>query len=157
MTTTTSELFAIVDTASDPRLFGWVTACREYQCLFSGKLEPPLQAAAPYLVKLSTESLLYKAWQNEGWGKNWGIFCSSTASIHELRKHFRQFLSARLPDGMIVQFRFYDPRVWRIYINTCNQADLKNWFAHVLEYTVEAEGGTHSSHYKYSDGVLMLI
>jgi hypothetical protein len=132
-----SDVYAIVDTARDPRLYDLVMQCRERVCLFSGKLEPPLDRAAPYLVKMETGSPLDLAWRSEGVGQSWGIFCRSSASLEELRKHFRKFLMAKLPDGNAVMFRFYDPRVWRTYWPSCNEQELALWLEFVSEFHAE--------------------
>ena len=133
----TASLYGIVDTARDRELFGLVSTAPEHVCLFAGTLKPPLERVAPYLVRLSSSPNFRKIWQNE-WGQSWGILCVSSAKIDQLRRHFRQFLQAQLPDGHIVLFRFYDPRVFRIYLPTCDAAQLQAWFACVEEFRVEA-------------------
>ena len=59
--------------------------------------------------------------------------------MHELRKHFRQFLLAALPDGKQVYFRFYDPRVLRVYLPTCTPEEIYRFFGPVWRFATEAE------------------
>lgn len=134
-------LYGIVDGARDHRLHALATATSEHACLFAGKLEPSLERAAPFLVRLDSGSRLLAAWRSEGWGNAWGILCISSASLGELRRHFRRFLQARLPDGRTVLFRFYDPRVFRAHLPACSTETLAAWFACVDEFRVEAEDG----------------
>ena len=107
------QLYGIVDAAQDPVLHELVRTCPERACLFAGPLKPPLDMVAPYLVRLDADAGLTQAWHREGWGRNWGILCISDSPLEALRRHFRRFLQAMLPDGDIVLFRFYDPRVFR--------------------------------------------
>jgi hypothetical protein len=149
-----TALYAIVDTARDPALYDLVTRTPEHACLFGGRLEPPLERAAPYLVCSTPYNVLFDAWRNQGWGQSWGIWCRSSLSLSDLRWHFRQFLQARLPDGKIVLFRYYDPRVWRTYLPTCNAQELAEWFAGVEEYGVEMDGGRGTFVYRWQNGAL---
>jgi hypothetical protein len=130
-------LYGIVDTARDQQLYDLVAATPDHVCLFAGELKPPLERTAPYLVNLSTSLEFVGIWRRE-WGQSWGVTCVSGSGMAELRKHFRQFLQAVLPSGQIVLFRFYDPRVFRLYFPTCDAAQLRTWFACVEEFRVEA-------------------
>jgi hypothetical protein len=149
-----TALYAIVDTARDPALYDLVTRTPVHVCLFGGKLEPPLERAAPYLVCSTPYNALFDAWRNQGWGQSWGIWCRSALPLEDLRRHFRQFLQARLPDGKIVLFRYYDPRVWRTYLPTCNPQELAEWFAGVDEYGVEMPDGRGTFVYRWQNGAL---
>lgn len=141
-------MYGIVDAARDRLLYELVQTCPEYVCLFAGTLRPPLDRVAPYLVQLAPEALLTQKWRHEGWGENWGILCWSRRTLHEVRKHFRQFLLATLPDGEIVFFRFYDPRVFRVFFPTLSQADRQQWFAAVDEFRVETEDGGGTQYWR---------
>ena len=149
-----SDLFAVLDTAQDGRLHQLVRGCPDHVCLFAGKLDPALAQVAPYLVRLDAESPLADLWRSEGWGRNWGILCRSGQNLPDLRRHFRKFLQVMLPDGAIVLFRFYDPRVWRTYLPTCNASELADWFAGVEEFNVEAAEGAGTLRYSAANGVL---
>lgn len=148
--------YGIVDAAQDEALYDLVLSCPDRVCLFAGALQPPLDRVAPYLVRLTPEARLTQEWQREGWGKNWGILFMSPRSLGELRNHFRQFLQAMLPDGEIVLFRFYDPRVFRTYFPTLSDADRANWLAVGEEFRVETEHGTGTL-YCRPDGVQTVV
>src|SRR5262249_41450579 len=132
-----TSLFGLVDGARDPRLYDLTVQSEEWACLFGGKIAPEMVRVAPYLARLTAQCPLYGAWSKEGWGQSWGITCMAYGSLSEVRRHFRQFLQAKLPDGREVLFRFYDPRVWRVYLPTCNAEELKGWFAFVEEFAAE--------------------
>ena len=139
--------WAILDGAAVPKLVrNMGTHAVESACLFAGQLEPSLARVAPYLVRLRAQSE-FTDWVLElGWGRSWGIFLHSTAELAPLRKHLRRFLRARAPDGRVMQFRYYDPRVLRLYLPTCNGTELDLLFGAgpeppVRSYAAEAQGG----------------
>ena len=133
--------YAIVDAAQDPELHPLVKSCARQECLFSGELDPVLAAASPHLVRIDAESPLMAAWAERGAGRNWGILCESAIAFDSLRRHFKKFLNAKLPDGTIALFRFYDPRVFNTYIRSCTPQEAAPWFSGVGRYSVEGEGG----------------
>lgn len=135
-----SRLYGIVDTARDPGLYDLVMACPQRDCLFAGVIEEPLNRAAPYLVDLTGESLLKDAWRGTGWGNSWGILVRSPLGLEKLRRHLRKFLLAQLPDGDTVLFRFYDPRVWRLYWPSCSEEEKARWMEGIEAFVAEEEG-----------------
>ncbi len=132
-----SRFYGIVDTARDPKLYPLVIQSPNYDCLFAGKLKEPLNQAAPYLVELTDETPLKVIWRTEGWGQAWGILVRSPLELKDLRRHLRKFLMVQLPDGDSVLFRFYDPRVWRVYWPTCTAEEQAKWLAGVEEFVAE--------------------
>ncbi|OYX95407.1 MAG: hypothetical protein B7Y74_04365, partial [Novosphingobium sp. 35-62-5] len=109
--------YAVIDCAQDPRLVDLVRSCRGHVCLFKGRdLDAQLVAASPWLVKIDSGEQLLGVWQQHGHGASWGLMLLTDMPIDRLQRHLRRFLQAKLPDGMIVLFRFYDPRVFNTYI-----------------------------------------
>jgi len=100
-----------------------------------------MAATAPYLVKLEYDHPFTKLVCKQGWGKHWGIFVITPAEINlrDLRNHFRRFLMVYDPDGKLIYFRYYDPRVLRVYLPTCNAEETKIVFGPISSYIVEDE------------------
>jgi hypothetical protein len=108
-------------------------------CLLRGELDPELAQAAPYLVSLDSE-VAFLAWLlAEGWGKHWGIFASARADFRTLRQHLRSLLYVYGPENEPLFFRYYDPRVLRAFLPTCDQRELADLFGPVDRYMMEAE------------------
>ena len=145
--------YALVDTAQDQDLHGLVKQSKQHGCLFSGKVPHALAAASPHLVLADKREPLMKAWQERGRAGNWGIFCESALKFDELRRHFKKFLNAQLPDGTIALFRFYDPRVFNTYICACTAEERAPWFKGVHRYLVQADDGVRHA-YCLQDGQL---
>lgn len=132
-------LYGIIDCARDPRLIDMVRATPDHQCMFAGNLAEPLARTAPHIVKLSTAPAFKQLWESEGWGQSWGILCRSPLDLAEVRRHLRHFLQAKLPDGTVVLFRFFDPRVWRVYWPSCSEEEQQKWLKNVDEFIAEPE------------------
>ena len=136
------EVFAILDGARNATIYPAVTGSRMlHRCLYQGDLSPVLAEAAPYLVQLIRDTPFTSRLQQEGWGESWGIYLSSTASLQQLRSHFRRFLKVKDDTGRALYFRFYDPRVLRLYLPTCTASELDLVFGPVETYFVEADAG----------------
>lgn len=147
--------YALIDCAQDPRLVELVRSCATQLCLFKGKdVDPALLGVAPWLVRIDPSEPLLPTWQQHGHAGSWGVMLLSAEPIEDLQRHFRRLLQAKLPDGTIALFRFYDPRVFNLYIRAAGPEERAPWFGPVLQYSVEAEGGTAMHHYRLIDGGL---
>ena len=134
------RVWTILDGARDPGIFRLVSGCYEDNCcLYSGSLPRALQLAAPYLVALEPDSHVTNYLLKHEWGKSWGVFLRSDASLDQLRRHLRRLLVVRDEGGSRLLFRFYDPRVLRLYLPTCLLAELRLFFGPIHSYLVEGE------------------
>jgi len=133
-------VYALLDGASIPALPNRLAESPEQSgCLYRGELGLDLKMTAPYLVKLHAGSELLPWLWGEGWGKNWGIFVVTPLGFEELRRHFRGFLRVRDHSGRILYFRYYDPRVLRVYLPTCNAGEIKTVFGAISRFVCEGE------------------
>ncbi|MFP2925981.1 DUF4123 domain-containing protein [Pyxidicoccus sp. 3LG] len=123
------SLYAILDGARDSRIHRRVLDGRfVHSCLYAGKLPLELIEVAPYLVRLDPEHPLTVSLLSEAWGRSWGIFLTSALGLEPLRRHFRKFLKVRDERGKTLVFRYYDPRVLRVWLPTCNTGELDAFF-----------------------------
>jgi len=133
-------VFAILDGARDPRIYGAVDGTRLLKdCLYSGDLPWQMQMTAPYLVQLDREDRFTRYIVANGWGASWGVFLRTETGIKQLRRHLRQFLRVRDEAGKRLIFRYYDPRVLRVYLPTCTPAELETFFGPVSAFVMEGE------------------
>jgi len=134
-----ARTYAVLDSARDERIFDLIDRAREDKaCLYAGRLPFALQRTAPYLVELERDSPLTRRLIEEGWGNSWGIFVASDAGMHELRRHLRHFLRVQDERGKRLIFRWYDPRVLRLYLPTCLAHEAENFFGPVESFFMEA-------------------
>jgi hypothetical protein len=133
-------VFAVLDGASVPKLAQILHEHNpENCCLYPGELKPDMAAVAPYLVRLEPGKEFTQLILREGWGVHWGIFVTSASDLRSLRDHFREFHKVELPDQRTVIFRYYDPRVLRIFLPVCNEAELALFFGPVASFILESE------------------
>lgn len=131
-------LYAVIDGAGCPALLPMLDRhAVPSACLYRGELEPDLAEAAPYLAQLDRESPFTRWFLGEGWDRHWGILLRTDASLAEVRRHLRRLTLARLPDQQVVYFRFYDPRVLRVYLPTCTEEELDRFFGPLRSFLME--------------------
>jgi len=135
-------VYAVLDGARDNRIYRAVYDSRlEYECLFAGELSHDLTLAAPYLVRLDVRSPFTRWLVEEGWGRSFGIFAWTRADTEALRRHFRRLLQIKDESGKKLYFRYYDPRVLRIYLPTCTAAELREVLGPVGRLLAEGPEG----------------
>ena len=134
------NVFAILDAAVEPGIYDDVLRSEfKQRCLYSGEIPEALARVAPYLVQLERDDPATRLLIRNCWGKSWGIFFTSTAYLEGLHRHFRRFLKVRDEDGNSLYFRYYDPRVLRVYLPTCDRSELLFIFGPVRSFFVEDE------------------
>lgn len=123
------KLFVLLDAARKPAN---VVLLREsgdnYQSLYTGKAAEELVNVAPYLVQVSKDSRVLEKLATEGWGDAWGYCIVSHCSFDDLRAHLRKFLMVKLEDGRQVYFRFYDPRILPVFMESSTPDQLLAFF-----------------------------
>jgi hypothetical protein len=135
-----ANAYAVLDGASVEELLPKLYDLEpEFECLYRGELEPDMAEVAPYLVRLEPETEFADWVLEEGWGRHWGVFAVTDAGLRDAHKHFRGFLTVYDPDGKPLLFRYYDPRVLRVYLPTCNAGELRTLFGPVSCFLLEGE------------------
>jgi hypothetical protein len=149
------NVFAVLDGASIPDLLRQLYEQQpEHGCLYRGELEPDMAEVAPYLVRLEPDSDFTDWLVEKGWGEHWGIFALSRESLSAMRRHFRSFTVVYTPDNKPVYFRYYDPRVMRAYLPTCNVEELSKVFGPIDHYLLEDEDAKMALRFHNDSGEL---
>lgn len=153
-----SPLFAIVDGAAVEGLPNLLdAAAANYRCLYRGELDDDLNAAAPYLLELDQKSEFGRNFATARWGHSAAVFVhvSPSADIDDLRRHFRKLNRVKGPAGEDYLFRYYDPRVLRVFLPTCDGEQLAAMFDDVvLAYVCEGEGARDAMRFVCAGGTL---
>ena len=147
-----SRWYAVVDGAADARLYDIVAAESEHACLYSGDYDEETCKALPWLVAIDDRSEIGKLWRAHESGRFWGILLRSALGLPELRRHLRHFTTARLPDGEIVLFRFWDPRVFDVFVQTETPDQIEAFFA-PIELIVADLGSNGRRRYEWQGGL----
>jgi hypothetical protein len=133
------DIWMIVDAARDRRIFGMLLDgfYSDHHCLFSGPLSSDLEVAAPYLIRLDHGSTKTQRFVTHAWGNSWGVFLKCGAGLTDLRSHLRELVTVRDPAGRSFLFRYYDPRVLRVYLPTCTPNELQTVFGDIECFWME--------------------
>ena len=147
------NVWAIVDGARDPQVWSTLySSTLERECLYAGSLHPQMERVAPYLVHLEFGDAQTMRLLSRSWGNSWGIFLRCGSTMNSLRKHLRKFLRVTGPQNKHLVFRYYDPRVMRVFLPTCSATQLDQIFGpiecifaeddtadNVLEFTIDEQ------------------
>lgn len=136
-------LFAVLDAARTERIVPLLhTAADEFDSLYQGIQAQTMAGGAPYLVRFARESRLLRRLVFEGWGRSWGSYLESSATLGELRSHFRRILMVTHgSDQRSMYFRFYDPRVLRTFLPIATVRQVYEVFGPVERFFTEEKGG----------------
>lgn len=137
-----APLWGVFDCAQDERLAFWIRAGdAPWACLYAGQIPDELVEVAPHLVRLRSPHPGTLRLFEHGWTRSWGMFFTSNAPMADLRRHLRRYLRVATEDGRRLLFRFYDPRVLRLYLPTCTPGELEAFFGPMEKILLETPGG----------------
>lgn len=149
-------VWMIVDAARDRRAYRLLLEgyYSDRACLFSGALTPEMELASPYLVQLYQDDQVSDRLIREGWSKSWGVFLTAEVSLPALRRHLRTLLIVREQSGRRLLFRYWDPRVLRVFLPTCRTEELRQIFGPISEILLEDEDARQIRSYSMARGEL---
>ncbi len=134
------NLFGIVDSARNDEVFRYlVIGDVQYKSLFQDTMDIQSFGVSGFLVECKKESQLFQWMTSEAWGDSFSIFFTSKSSYDELFSHFQKFNRVFLEGDDVVLFRYYDPRVLRTYLPTCNKEEIEIFFGAVRNFFAESE------------------
>ena len=150
------QVYAIVDAARNEKVYPSVTGCKlKWDCLYIGDIPMELKEVAPYLVQLQKDDTFTTSLINDGWEDHWGIYIWAPGELADLHRHFRKFLTAADERGKQLVFRYYDPRVFRAYLPTCNTQELEQIFGPVQEFILPAQDPSAALRFRIEAGKLV--
>ncbi|OQY28740.1 MAG: hypothetical protein B6244_06155 [Candidatus Cloacimonetes bacterium 4572_55] len=133
-------LYVILDAARDEKVLQTLYNCEDqFQSLYEGEKGLELAEVAPYLVSLPKGSKYLDPLIELGWGNSWGIFFTCKESFKDARRHLRRFLMVKNEEGKRLYFRYYDPRVLRVFLPTCTPQEITDFFGPISTYIMEAK------------------
>jgi len=131
-------LYAFVDSARNDEVFKYfLTDNIEYRSLFHGKMDIKFFGVSGFLLECKKDSILLNWLTTETWGNSYSIFFVSKAAFDDVLRHFQKFNRVYLEDDDVVYFRYYDPRVLRVYLPTCNSKEIKTFFGETESFFMD--------------------
>jgi hypothetical protein len=142
------NVYCILDGASDNTIYPMLKSNKwDYFCLykknvhFEGeRMVDELAATAPYLLKLDPDKMSVESIVRERMGKSQMIIFESPAPIEKLLDHCSSMLKAMDEDGKVINFRYYDPRILRVYLPTCTDEESYIFFGDIDTVWADGEG-----------------
>ncbi|WP_170229084.1 DUF4123 domain-containing protein [Polyangium fumosum] len=135
-----APIFAIMDGARDraiPRaLHG---SGFRHQSLYDGRAAEELGSFGPYLIELGGDAQAIEDWVRTGWGKSFGVYLACDQPFDVVRRHLRRFTLVELKNGRKAYFRFYDPRVLRLFLPHCTYEEWIQFFGPIGTFFAESE------------------
>ena len=112
---------------------------KEHDCLYRDSPDQKMTSVAPYIFRFQQNTPFADWYMQEGWGNSWGILFKSSYGLPDLYKHFRKFVRVMTEEQKEIYFRFYDPRVLRIFLPNSEATDIRDFFGPVEFFAPEAE------------------
>jgi hypothetical protein len=132
--------FALLDAARSPEIPELLRDLGPgHQSLFTPERTEQVKPVAPYLAPLPPGSKLPSMLADLGWGKSWGVFLTSRQPFPEVRRHLQGLLTVEQESYGPLYFRYYDPRVLRVFLPTCTEAETVEFFGPITRFLVEDE------------------
>lgn len=133
--------YAVIDAAHDYLRIGLARILvPKNECLFAGPEGKQLEDVAPHLFEsdaLGQVPELILAPDKVG---ECGILLDAPMEFTEVRRHLRHFLLVRRErDGKRVLFRFYDPRILRVFLLVCTRQELAEFFGPVTAFHCQGD------------------
>ena len=137
-----ADVYAVIDAARDSGGPLHARQCgASCESLFAGPLQEQVDDVAPYLVELRAHSSFWEWWYRQ-WGNSVGVLIQTPVSLAELRAHFRTLMVVRGEDRRKYFFRFYDPRVLRVFLPSCTPEEVHRFFGPVTAFHCEGPEGS---------------
>jgi hypothetical protein len=147
-------IYAVLDAARSPEVLARLKQLSGgWACLYRGESADSLGEVAPYLVQLDPRGEAIQWVIQSGIGNSWGILIISQAPFEKLHHHFRKFLLVQDEEGRKLYFRFYDPRVLRVFLPTCTPEEAKEFFGPISRFIVEETEDRACAFLLHSSGI----
>lgn len=147
--------YLLIDAARADKNMGEVfTYDLRIKSLYEGRRAVAFKNVCPYLSDMVYNSDFSDWYFKTGWGDSWGVFVISELDFDALIDHFRQFIKVEDMFGKSYFFRFYDPRVLRKFLPTCDEQQLERLFNGVEHYIVEDENPEKAIDFSLKNGKL---
>ena len=127
----------------------------DFVSLYKGGPEQHLSSVAPYLFACNNHET-FETWIAENIGKSWGVFVTCNDDMEDMCYHFRKFLKVKTEDLQQLYFRFYDPRVLRIFLPTCDRKQIVEFFGPIQAFICEQDEKGTFKRYTHQKGELII-
>ena len=125
-----------------------------YRSLYYDRSEEDLDDVASYLFAFDRQTAFKEWFLNNGWGNSWGVIVTTQIIFDECWKHFRKIIIVKTEEGQEFYFRFYDPRILKIFLPTCDEKQIIEFFGPMESFIVEGDTKEEAIRFWHQDGIL---
>jgi hypothetical protein len=93
-----------------------------------------------YVVALPRNSRLHNVLLKEGWGRLWGVYCSSPAPLEQVAGHLRCFATVQSGTGVPLNLPLADPQFLRVLLASLSPTEGIAIFGPIRHFFLETEG-----------------
>ncbi len=136
------NFYGIFDAARDGRILPLLDESKCHRLsLFDGETRARMADAAPYLVSLPKDSPALELLIRASWGRGWASFLASELDFAAVRARLRRSLMAKLPDGEVGYFRYFDPAVPQAFLPASHRLAIQDFADGLTEFLVAPRAG----------------
>lgn len=152
-----TSVYALVDTAGGAGIGDLLAplASDIAASLYIGALEESFGDIAPHVVAVVPNGRFLAALYEQAWGNSVVSFARSTVGLADIAGHFRGLIGVDIEGEGLSFFRFYDPRVLRLFLPGASGGELEALFGPVLSFVVEGETPCTAVEYSLKSGQLV--
>ncbi|MEO6253861.1 MAG: DUF4123 domain-containing protein [Ferruginibacter sp.] len=126
-----------------------------FASLYDGELEAELVNVFPFLFSFRENTEFADWYVKNGWGQSWGVLLHSEYDMEKTLMHLKKNIVVNTENNKDYFFRFYDPRVLRIFLPTCNAKQLKEFFGPLEQYICEDKNSDFVIVFSLEDNALI--
>jgi len=162
-----ASLLAAARLDADLRLYAVVDGARAFDLAFTGRLmghemftlfdgafAKKIAHVGPCVLELNPEPGFLDRWGAAA-GKSAGVLLATAADPDALCAHLRTIFVVTDEERQEYFFRFYDPRVLRVFLPTCQEDELREFFGPVVLWVAETEDASGYETFTLEDSRLV--
>ena len=135
------SVYVYLNSLRDQLIQAYVEASGEQYLPLSQALVAGRVVTSSYLVALPSRSRLHDILLKDGWGRMWGVYCSSPAPIEQVAGHLHSFATVQTAAGVQLNLPLADPQFMRVLLSGLSPSEGIAMFGPVRRFFLEAEGG----------------
>lgn len=139
-----NEVYAVLDGARDTRIERLLSIWGvQHVCLYGEAIGKELRNAAPFLSRLQQGDDSGEQLIDWVWGKACAVFVIAPPATHigAMSRHCRRLLRAVDEGGNMLLFRYYDPRVLRLFAKLVSREQEREILGPAKYWLCEDEAG----------------